>query len=194
MKNLFKCSLLLAFSLMFFSCENDDQAELSTKKKSEKYTSTNVGNFVKLTGEDPNNPDKFKRTNGDGINVGIFKVKIARASTNCVDGWGFCEFEWFPDFKDMGKDEGPIVKMDLNRIEDIKNAEDHGQKLGYTYIYSAEKIPSDMPEELLNLTIDNDLQTSINKGIIAEINKGVYKFDKNIGAYGGYKIPVEITD
>lgn len=182
MKNLGIYSLVVLSSLLF-SCNNDEVE----KQTSEKYTSENVTNFIKLTGDNPDNSNKFKREliGGDEVNVVIFKVRIARASTGCTRGLGFCDFEWFPDLK---------KSLKMNEI-DVKLSEvNESGKTGYTYIYSENELPADLPKELLEIKVDNDIETIKRKGISAKISAGEYEFDKNIGKYGGYKIPVELED
>jgi hypothetical protein len=58
----------------------------------------------------------------------------------------------------------------------------------------SEELPSNISTSDLDLIVDNDLTTSVNlenENLQLTIQKGNYKYDSQIGNYGGYKINLQ---
>lgn len=125
------------------------------------------------------------------VNIGIFEVTIHRASKSCTSGFGFCNFEWFPGEPDI-----PPFKMpDIPKEQDeylgrrtvvvFKNI---GEENYYFDVYATEYIEEEFPD----LIVDDNL-IAIQQGEMDSnltIRAGVYSFDRNIGEFGGYRIPL----
>jgi len=108
-----------------------------------------------------------------GVNVVIFEVYIGRASQNCQSGFGFCNFTWFPDFKDGGSINAQLESND-------------GEN--YIEVHFANEIPEGLTDEDLQIIVDDALTASNEQGDSYTIIAGSYQIDRSLGEYGGYKI------
>ncbi|MBF1602195.1 MAG: hypothetical protein HXO29_08125 [Prevotella sp.] len=133
------------------------------------------------------NDNSVKTTNA-GVNIGIFSVRIARPSTDCVYGFGFCDFVWFPkqnnevDFRNNHLyDNSFEVKCDSegNKFVDMELLE----------------VPKNIDiSKLQPLVVEDSLEsirTIDGKEKEVVVPMGTYVFDRTIGKYGGYRIPLK---
>lgn len=132
----------------------------------------------------------LRNHNENNASVGIVRIRFGRPSKNC-NGFGICETEWFPGWREwieeilMGSTSFP------NTLDAIIKIDNNGEE--YITIELSEN-PSFKPEEL-SLIIERDLEMP-NSGKNAFkagklIESGEYKFSKNIGKFGGYRIPLK---
>lgn len=125
------------------------------------------------------------------INIGIFSVRIARASRKCLDGFGFCDFKWFP--KPYDKDlNNLLVNNELYKNSFYIKADQYGNK--FVDLELSEK-PAELDiSRLQPLVVEEELQSSSTvNGKLQDITvpQGTYSFDKSIGEFGGYRIPLK---
>jgi len=133
------------------------------------------------------NDNSVEATNA-GVNIAIFSVRIARPSTNCRHGFGFCDFVWFPkknnevDFRNNHLyDNSFDVKCDSegNKFVDMELLE----------------VPKNLDiSKLQPLVVEDSLESirTINgKEKEVVVPMGTYVFDRTIGKYGGYRIPLK---
>lgn len=134
--------------------------------------------------------DKEIQSYGSGINIGIFSVRIARPSTGCRRGFGFCDFVWFP--KQHNKDVDILLeKHSEYRSFNIKS-DSEGNK--FVDLELAEKPTGVNLNKLQPLVIEEQLEgfNSINnKENELIVSKGSYSFDRSVGKFGGYRIPLK---
>lgn len=90
---------------------------------------------------------------------------------------GFCKFEWFPGFRTAPKADGDrdlLLKSDSNG--------------DFIEIFVDEPIPNDVPKELLDLVVEENLETITGEGEVFKIEAGNYSYDSLLGDFGGYKV------
>lgn len=98
-----------------------------------------------------------------------------------------CDFEWFPDFKRTSSNPGSDYQLPENSILVFEQQDDTGN---YFEVHFAEQIHPSLSDTDLDLIIDESLATTVEDDSILTINSGVYKVDRELGEYGGYKIRI----
>ncbi len=128
-------------------------------------------------------PDEEMGT--DGISIIIAEWEgWGLAKYNCRRGFGFCNIEFFPEWRNNVQtiEHGSIVEYDKEKDE------------YYMDVMLASPAPEDQPAESFNLTVDNEIIVTDAEKIIGTdlvVKEGVYPLDPNVGVAGGYKIPFE---
>ena len=117
------------------------------------------------------------------LNIIIFRVQLHRASRDCLRGFGFCDFEWFPDFKQKSGDSDFQVTG-----RSILAKKQNNQTESYIEIHLANQIPAELSDSDLELIIEESLSTTIEDNNIITIESGIYNVDRTLGEYGGYRI------
>lgn len=126
--------------------------------------------------------EEKKKNGGDASLIIVSWDEWGRASRKC-SGWGLCNADWFPEFKQGGKPNNPNGGKTLLELDKTNNKY-------YIDILLADTVPSDILAEALNLTIDADFELSgeqIN-GKHLTFKKGDYLFSNSLGKFGGYRI------
>lgn len=127
----------------------------------------------------------------DKINIGIFSVRIARASKRCLDGFGFCDFKWFPK-KQEKKVKQLTESNSLYKNSFFIKSDAEGNK--FVDLELSDR-PSGLDiSKLQPLVVDEQLESSktINgKEEKIIVPKGTYSFDSSIGKFGGYRVPLK---
>lgn len=134
----------------------------------------------------------IKANQSAGINIGIFSVRLARPSSDCSRGFGFCDFKWFPMFRkteiNISLNSNPMyansfpIQMDANGNIYVK-------------LELSNKNEGLDVHKLQPLVVEEQLQSfSTVNGEEKEmiVPEGTYSFDSSIGEFGGYRIPVKI--
>ena len=127
----------------------------------------------------------------EDINIGIFSVRIARASKGCLSGFGFCDFKWFP--KQHKKEVDQLLES--NPLYDnsfyIQSDAEGNKFVDLELLEKPEELdisklqPLVVEEQLESFnTIDGKEEKMI-------VPKGSYSFDSSIGKFGGYRVPLE---
>lgn len=104
-----------------------------------------------------------------------------RKSKDC-GGWGLCNFSFHYD--QTGKNATTTDSQYKSNI----NIDKDGQK--YFYIFLNEKPNEQIPQDVLALRIDENINYNFNK-INYIVKSGTYYYKNDIGLYGGYKIFVD---
>lgn len=128
-------------------------------------------------------------SNSGNLDLMIFSVRIARPSTECKRGFGFCDFVWFP--KKPKKD----IQIQLNQrsySSFVIKSDENGNK--FVDLELAEEPTGIDISKLQPLIVEGELEgfNNVNneeKEII--ISQGSYPFDNSVGEFGGYRIPLK---
>ncbi len=161
MKKLF----LVAASIAIISCS--DRAEYVSQENS----------VLKV------NPTKVERRKPGYIFIGIFEVTIHRASRNCTSGFGFCDFEWFPDINPPVIP--PFTFPDLGDVGGRRTVDVHKDGNG-RYFFDVDATTA--VEEAPDLIVDQDIMAKKEGEITLIIKAGSYSFDPSIDEFGAYRI------
>lgn len=151
------------------SCTDTDSTEFDLTESSHRYTEDNIVDFIKFE-ENP-------IIDSQRVNIIIFSVKLHRSSRGCLYGFGFCKFKWFPGFRAL--DDKEII---------VGISDDCNDNCYFDLLI--EDYPEDMPLNLMNLNVDEDLTAFAFDDLEKPytIKKGVYNIDLTLGSKGGYRI------
>jgi len=160
---------------------DDFMSKLKFKTITEDKISTTRAVFKGLSEQSENTEyDKI-----DDLSVGIFSVKIARPSTGCEKGFGFCNFKWFPN-RDTASN---LLENDLYKQSFILKCDEEGNK--YVDLELSEK-PADLDTDKMQpLVVEETLKSyNIVNGEQQKlvVPQGEYPFNSSIGQFGGYRI------
>lgn len=200
-RNLMKKFYLLAIVLLSLaSCQQEDIA--TNGMYSDDFMANlkfNTVNLVETRASLENEPEQTSRitdddkeiqSNASGINIGIFSVRIARPSTGCKRGFGFCDFVWFP--KLHNKDVDILLEKHSEYSSFNIKSDSEGNK--FVDLELAEKPTGVNLNKLQPLVIEEQLEgfNSINnKENELIVSQGSYSFDRSVGKFGGYRIPLK---
>jgi len=193
--SLMKELYLLAIALLSLaSCQQEDIA--TNGMYSDEFMSKLKFNTVNLADTRAGLNDGLEQTTkkdnevikNEDINIGIFAVRIARASRCCLYGFGFCDFRWFPKNKDVEElkenhlyDNSFRIQKDVlgNKFVDLELAE---KPVG---LDTRKLQPLVVEEELESFNTVNGKEEEMT------VPQGTYSFDSSIGKFGGYRIPLK---
>lgn len=191
-----KCYLLAIILLSLASCQQEDIAangmysdEFMSKLK---FNTLNIAMTRAGVREEKEQTKKIEDdVKTENFSIGIFSVRIARASRKCLYGFGFCDFRWFPKIHDKNIDQllesNPLYEKSFNIQSDA-----NGNK--FVELELLEK-PIDLDVSKLQPVVVEEQLESFNtiNGKEEEIivPKGSYSFDTSIGKFGGYRIPLK---
>lgn len=150
-------------------------------------TRASEGNEQEQTSQITGNDNEIQ-SNASGINIGIFSVRIARPSTGCKRGFGFCDFVWFP--KLHNKDVDILLEKHSEYSSFNIKRDSEGNK--FVDLELAEKPTGVDLNKLQPLVIEEQLEgfNFINNNELI-VSQGSYSFDSSIGKFGGYRIPLK---
>lgn len=152
---------------------------------------------------------KKKPQNLGTVNLVIFKVTLRRATTDrprdhkncgCLECFGFCDFEWFPDIK---KSVHSIVENPSNNDQSLVLMQIINEKQAAMYIledkeYFEEEfgidIPLVVPKEALEEACFPDIGITVKEGVYHFVNEQQQIFfdKKNVTSYGYVIVDIEI--
>lgn len=188
----------IAFALLLslVSCQQEDIA--TNGMYSDDFMANlkfNTINLVETRASGGNEQEQISQITGNandarGINIGIFSVRIARPSTGCKRGFGFCDFVWFPKLHNKDVDillekhseySSFNIKRDSegNKFVDLELAEKP------TGIDLNKLQPLVIEEQLEGFNFINDKENEL------IVSQGSYPFDSSVGKFGGYRIPLK---
>jgi hypothetical protein len=200
-RNLMKKFYLISIVLLSLaSCQQEDiatngmysddfMANLKFNTVNLVETRASLENEPEQTSKNTEN-DKEIQSNSSGFSIGIFSVRIARPSTGCRRGFGFCDFVWFP--KLHNKDVDILLEKHSEYSSFNIKSDSEGNK--FVDLELAEKPTGINLNKLQPLVIEEQLEgfNSINnkeKELI--VSQGSYSFDRSVGKFGGYRIPLK---
>ncbi len=191
----------IAFALLLslVSCQQEDIA--TNGMYSDDFMANlkfNTINLVETRASGGNEQEQTSQITGDnneiqskasGINIGIFSVRIARPSTGCKRGFGFCDFVWFP--KLHNKDVDILLEKHSEYSSFNIKRDSEGNK--FVDLELAEKPTGIDLNKLQPLVIEEQLEgfNFINNENELIVSQGSYSFDSSIGKFGGYRIPLK---
>lgn len=197
MKKFYLISIVL---LSLASCQQEDiatngmysddfMANLKFNTVNLVETRASLENEPEQTSKNTEN-DKEIQSNSSDFSIGIFSVRIARPSTGCRRGFGFCDFVWFP--KLHNKDVDILLEKHSEYSSFNIKSDSEGNK--FVDLELAEKPTGVNLNKLQPLVIEEQLEgfNSINnkeKELI--VSQGSYSFDRSVGKFGGYRIPLK---
>ena len=186
---------LIAVFVGFFStgCEKE-------KNTVEKSNSHNIDGSFDV---------KKKPQNPGTVNLVIFKVTLHRATTDrprdhkncgCLECFGFCDFEWFPDIK---KSVHSIVENPSNNDQSLVLMQIINEKQAAMYIledkeYFEEEfgidIPLVIPKKALEEAYLSDIDITVKEGVYNFVNEQQQIFfdKKNVTSYGYVIVDIEV--
>jgi len=135
-----------------------------------------------------NNGDLEKVDNSDGRFI-FFKARIAKASRNCLDGFGLCDIKFLKNEAGSALEYGDST---LDYATSIIKTDSIGNKHAYILMKNS---PSNAGiNQMPTFNIDEELEKRYALGdstITIVMPAGQYNYDKTLGANGGYKIAVQ---
>lgn len=180
--------LAIAF-LSLVSCQKEDL--MSDGMYSDKFMSSlkfkTLKNSTSHDGTEPeSNSSDNVLTRGGGVNIGIFSVRLARPSTDCKDGFGFCDFVWFPKNKSVDMN-NPLYDNSFL----IKSDENGNKFVDMELLEKPDKIDV---SKLQPLVVEEELESfrtieGKEKEMVVPVGK--YYFVRSVGQNGGYRIPLK---
>lgn len=180
MKKLFLATAYLMCCLTLVSCQQDHIEE--DGMYSDEFMSKIK--FKTITEEDLRNT-VAEGTRAGSISLGIFSVRIARPSTGCKRGFGFCDFKWFPRNTDLSLDQ--FQNNELYEMSFAIENDQFGNK--YVDLEIAERPTTLDVSRLQPLVVEETLESFGNRVEESmEVPQGTYSFDGSIGELGGYRI------
>lgn len=194
------CFIAFALLLSLVSCQQEEiatngmysddfMANLKFNTVNLVETRASLGNEQEQTSQITGD-DKEIQNYASGINIGIFSVRIARPSTGCKRGFGFCDFVWFP--KQYNKDVDILLEEHSEYSSFNIKSDSEGNK--FVDLELAEKPTGVDLNKLQPLVIEEQLEgfNSIdNKENELIVSQGSYSFDSSVGKFGGYRIPLK---
>lgn len=134
--------------------------------------------------------DEVREEPQNDISIIIFSVRIARPSTGCKKGFGFCDFKWFPMVKEFKAEQASRSDMYENSFTVQVDAQ--GNK--FVDVELAESSSTLDTKKLQPLVVEEQLEsyaTVNNKEELMVVPKGTYQFNSSIGKFGGYRVPIK---
>ena len=166
-------TLLSAFVLT--SCEDEQLLET--------YDENTIAQQIKVVDVNKRIATEYPETSLRGLII-VRWEKWGRGKRNC-EGWGLCNAEWFPQFKDARIDateSGNGAQTLLEFDEELNQY--------YIDILLAETPPIDIPSESLTLKIDEDFDLDIEDELVQNLTfvVGDYPYNVSLSTNGGYRI------
>lgn len=189
----------LSMGLAFLSLVSCQQEDVTTNRMYSddfmaklKFNTINLS-MTRASGRDGHvltKDDKDPVKNED-VNIGIFSVRIARASKDCASGFGLCDFKWFP-----GNPNSEVIQL-IDSDSLYKNSfriqrDTEGNK--FVDLELLERPKGLDVCKLQPVVVEDQLESfsTINgKEEKMTVQKGVYSFDSSIGKFGGYRVPLK---
>lgn len=126
--------------------------------------------------------------------IGIVKWKWHRNSAKCESKFGICDVIWFPNptpplepIKMPTLPVYPTPDHNLSPSTFMLTTNNINEKNELNFEIHME-IPTNEPEKVIPLVIEDNIYFTDDKNTVYTIKAGEYKFDRNIGPYGGYSI------
>jgi len=167
--------IILMLGILTLSTVNSCTSSNDEIAETKNFTESQIAKKVNLVS------NKIDASLQNKINIVVFEVYIGRSSQNCLRGWGFCRFTWFPLVNDS---DGEIADSDKLLVQEQKDS----LQRKYFEIHAGSEVPADIPDSELSLIVDNDMTTYAKDGERVTLKTGTYLFDRNIGEYGGYRV------
>ncbi|MEI6695180.1 MAG: hypothetical protein WCO13_03840 [Bacteroidota bacterium] len=167
MKKLSLIICVLCIGIFLYSCKKESKSVNTNNKIT--YQNLNFKNQA-------TNLNNLKVDEGGGTIVEW--DEWGRKKKQCK-GWGLCNAVWFP-------------KKDTNRVSNYSASLNFDPLTGTYYIdiLLSEPMPSPIPEELLNIPIDENF-TIFTKEVVGRdliFETGIYQFNESLDEFGGYRI------
>lgn len=186
---------LFAIALLSLaSCQQEDIA--TNGMYSDDFMAKLEFNTVKVAGtraegKQATNKNNEVIKNNEDLDICIFSVRIARASRNCLSGFGFCDFVWFP--KQPENDVEKLIESNPLYKNSFRIQRDKGGNKFVDLELSKKPAGLDI-SKLQPLVVEENLESfsTVNeKEEKMTVPKGSYSFDSSIGKFGGYRIPLK---
>ena len=184
---------LLTFSLLVISCNTKDLCDSENVESEEEVASK----FTFLTpaedwflsqtrAQEHSNEVITIETEDNSVSAILVKADLARNKYSCKKGFGLCNFRWGWE---------PLVAI---TDEEKSNGKSESEFLlkkdtaGKQYIELLLAEPYRNVNSFPFFEVDEDVFGYSESELEATIVQGSYKFNPNLGLYGGYKVYVEL--
>ena len=156
----------------FASCNNN---EVEVKKT---YSDEEILSAIKFVGQGvlpQNNPSlRAPSQSNTELTSASVVIRIARKSTGCASGFGFCEVVKIAEnelaFADANTIYLPVEQVDFDNFS----------------LELAEKPQIDMTN--VRFSVDEDVYVEDNGIICAKVQANEYKYDETVGTAGGFRL------
>lgn len=179
MKNI-KLSILVLTTvflstIVFVSCSKDET-------ESKPFDENTISKKLKFVDVNSRIKTNQKEQNKEASLIIVSWDEWGRASKNC-DGWGLCNADWFPEFKQAPRLTNEYGGSTLLEFDNKNNK-------FFIDILLSEKAPLNIPNQALTLKIDLNFQLNVKQivGRNLTFQKGNYDLNNSLGDFGGYRI------